>query len=100
MTLSGTITPGDFALTSEDEQRLLSRLEEASSRARRHGRTVLGAVTVTLDPAEIPAKEGLARLLSEIAHAVAEIIGRPLTAIAFGIIAVGASLWYLRQYLR
>jgi len=57
-------------------------------------------VTVTLNPAEIPAKEGLARLLSEIAHAVAEIIGRPLTAIAFGIIAVGASLWYLRQYLR
>ena len=49
-------------------------------------------VTVTLDTAEIPAKEGLARLLSEITHAVAEIIGRPLTAIAFGIIAVGASL--------
>ena len=56
-------------------------------------------VTVMLDPAEILAKEGLARLLSEIAHAVAEIIGRTLDAIAFGIIAVSASLWYLRQYL-
>ena len=56
MTLSGTITPGDFALTSEDEQRLLSRLKEASSRARRHGRTVLGAVTVALDPAVDPAE--------------------------------------------
>ena len=33
-------------------------------------------VTVMLDPAEILAKEGLARLLSEIAHAVAEIISR------------------------
>ena len=56
-------------------------------------------VTVMLDPAEILAKEGLARLLSEIAHAVAEIIGRTLAAIAFGIIAISASLWYLRQYL-
>lgn len=56
-------------------------------------------VAVTLDPAEILAKAGLARLLSEIAHAVAEIIGRTLAAIAFGIIAVSASLWYLRQYL-
>ena len=56
-------------------------------------------VAVMLDPAEILAKEGLARLLSEIAHAVAEIIGRTLVAIAFGIIAVSASLWYLRQYL-
>ena len=56
-------------------------------------------VAVTLDPAEILAKAGLARLLSEIARAVAEIIGRTLDAIAFGIIAVSASLWYLRQYL-
>ncbi|MEC8172838.1 MAG: hypothetical protein VX090_05605 [Pseudomonadota bacterium] len=56
-------------------------------------------VTVMLDPAEILAKEGLARLLSEIAHAVAEIIGRTLAAIALGIIAVSASLWYIRQYL-
>ena len=56
-------------------------------------------VTVMLDPAEILAREGLARLLSEIAHAVAEIIGRTLAAIALGIIAVSASLWYLRQYL-
>ena len=56
-------------------------------------------VAVTLDPAEILAQAGVARLLSEIAHAVAEIIGRTLAAIAFGIIAVSASLWYLRQYL-
>ena len=56
-------------------------------------------VTVMLDLAEILAKEGLARLLSEIAQAVAEIIGRTLAAITFGIIAVSASLWYLRQYL-
>jgi len=57
-------------------------------------------VTVTLEPAEIPEKEGLARLLSEIAHAVAEITGQPLAAVAFGVIALGASLWYFRQYLR
>lgn len=65
MTLSGTITPGEFALSSEDEQRLLHRVEEASSRARRHGRTVLAAVTVEMDakvdPAEvvIASREGM-----------------------------------------
>lgn len=56
MTLSGTITPGEFALSAADEQRLLERLEEAASRARRHGRTVLGAVTVELDAAVDPAQ--------------------------------------------
>ncbi|MFM9140057.1 MAG: isochorismate synthase MenF [Solirubrobacterales bacterium] len=60
MTLSGTITPGEFALSAADEQRLLERLEEAVSRARRHGRTVLGAVTVELDAAVDPALVGIA----------------------------------------
>ncbi|MFM8762523.1 MAG: isochorismate synthase, partial [Solirubrobacterales bacterium] len=56
MTLIGTITPGEFALSAAAEQRLLERLDEDASRARRHGRTVLGAVTVELDAAVDPAQ--------------------------------------------
>lgn len=55
MPLTSTVTPGAFALSSRDRERLGARLEEGVRRARRsRRREILCAITVALDAATDP----------------------------------------------